>query len=261
MQVDTKKVQAFRAKFECKRLLVYSGNLGDKQVLDDFIPVVSGFKKSDLILYICGEGAQKKKLTKLVEETKADNIIFDSLLGDEEHEILLSAADACLLSEKTHKGKWLGPGICFASKMLSYMKHSKPILVYSGPESEVKGIVDEYDCGFSLKEDGSLKDTILEFIECEELQSKGIAGHVYYESFLSKYKPMSWIQLMERRIKERQKVEAEETSFLGKIGKGTGEILLRIVSIPLAVIVYGILAIPIKVSKKDDRTGRARNKE
>lgn len=251
--VDPKKVEEFRSGFETKRLLVYSGNLGDKQVLDDFIPVVSAFKKSELILYICGEGAQKKKLTTLVEETKADNIIFESLLGDEEHEILLSAADACLLSEKTHKGNWLGPGICFASKMLSYMKHSKPILVYSGPESEVKGIVDEYECGFSLEEGKDLKDVIQRFIECDDLNVKGLSGHVYYEAFLSKYKPMSWIHLMERRIKERQKVEVEETSFVGKILKGTGETLLRIVSIPLAVLIYGILAIPIKAGKKNDR--------
>jgi len=251
--VDESKVQAFRDQFDTKRLLVYSGNLGDKQVLDDFIPVVAEFDRSELVLYICGEGAQKKKLAKLVESHNAENIIFQSLLTDEEHEILLSAADACLLSEKTHKGLWLGPGICFASKMLSYMKHSKPVLVYSGQESEVRGIVEEYGCGFYLKPDQNLRELIKEFVDCDELHARGIAGHVYYESFLSKYKPMTWIQLMERRIQERQRVEAAETSFVGKTGKALGEILLRIVSIPLAVIIYGILAIPIKATKKDKK--------
>ena len=43
--VNGQKVRAFRSQFESKRLLVYSGNLGDKQVLDDFIPVVASLRR------------------------------------------------------------------------------------------------------------------------------------------------------------------------------------------------------------------------
>ena len=145
------------------------------------------------------------------------------MLADEDHEILLASADACLLSEKTHRGEWLSTGICFASKMLSYMKHAKPLLVYSGESSEVRGIVQETGCGFYLKHDGALKEMLQDFVGCEDLQAMGLAGHVFYESFLSKYKPMTWIQLMERRIEERQRIENEETSFIGKTGKIVGE--------------------------------------
>jgi colanic acid biosynthesis glycosyl transferase WcaI len=251
--VQMSKVRAFREQFPTRRLLVYSGNLGDKQVLDDFIPVVSAFPKEELMLYICGDGAQKKKLARLVEQHSSENVVFHSLLSDEEHEILLAAADACLLSEKTHKGKWLSPGICFASKLLSYMKHAKPIVIYASQESEVLQIVRNYECGFYLKEEQSIEALLREFIDCENLQPLGISGHVYYESFLSKFKPMTWIALMEQRIAEKHKIEVASRSMLGQLLKRSGEILLRVISIPLAVIVYGILAIPIKAGKKEKR--------
>lgn len=246
-QVDPERVEQFRNAYPSRRLLVYTGNLGDKQVLDDLIPAVATFKKSELTLVICGEGAQKKNLTRLVKETGADNIIFQGLLSDPDHEALLAAADACLLSEMTHRGTWLSPGICFASKMLSYLKHSKPIMVYGHPESEVVDIVKEHDCGFYLKPEQPVESLLQEFIDCENLQPKGLNGHEFYDSFQRKYDPVTWIQGVEHHIAEKQKIEQQTTSILGKIGKSTGAILLRVISFPLAVVLYGVLAIPIKL--------------
>ncbi|MEQ9824823.1 MAG: glycosyltransferase [Puniceicoccaceae bacterium] len=248
-QVDPDRVEHFRNAYPTRRLLVYTGNLGDKQVLDDLIPAVSAFEKSELMLVICGQGAQKKNLTRLVKENGADNIIFQGLLSDLDHEALLVAAHACLLSEMTHRGTWLSPGICFASKMLSYLKHSKPIMVYGHPESEVVDIVKEYDCGFYLKPEQSVESLLKEFIECEDLPRKGMNGHEYYDSFQRKYDPVTWIHLMEHHIAEKEKIEKQTTSIPGKIGKCTGAMVLRVISFPLAVLLYGVLAIPIKMRK------------
>jgi colanic acid biosynthesis glycosyl transferase WcaI len=252
---DLSKARELRASFPCRRLLLYSGNLGDKQVLDDVVEAVARYPKEQLMLVICGDGAQRKRLAKLVESKGCDNIRFQSLLSDDDHECYLAAADVCILSEKTQRGKWLSPGICFASKLLSYFKHAKPVLVYAGNESEVLGIVREYGCGFFLREAG-LDALLQECVdaESEELSAMGIAGHVYYESFLSKYKPMTWIALMERKIAERKRIEASQASLMGKVGTGFGEVLLRVVSIPLAVVLYGILALPIKVGSRDRRS-------
>ena len=187
-------VTTFRKSLNTRRLLVYSGNLGDKQVLDAFIPAVATFPKEELILYICGQGAQKTRLQKLIDTTAADNIRFESLLPDDEYRTLLTAADACVLSEMTHRGRWLSPGICFASKMLSYMKQGKPLFLYAGMDSEAAGIIRKEDCGFALREDQKLEELLSEFTQAsdETLEAMGKRSKEYYQHFTETYSVSPW---------------------------------------------------------------------
>jgi colanic acid biosynthesis glycosyl transferase WcaI len=189
-------VARFREKLKTKRLLVYSGNLGDKQVLDAFIPAVAQFNRDDLIFYICGQGAQKEHLQQLIDATGADNIIFESLLPEDEYRTLLAAADACVLSEMTHKGDWLSPGICFASKMLSYMKQKKPLLLYAGPGSEAAGIVEKENCGFSLKPDERIDDLLIRFQSADEesLRMMGNQAREFYDRFVETNNLSQWCE-------------------------------------------------------------------
>ena len=194
VEVSQEKVAAFRDKLRTRRLLVYSGNLGDKQVLDAFIPAVASFNREELLFYICGQGAQKQRLQELIDSTGADNIRFESLLPDEEYHTLLAAADACALSERTKKGEWLSPGICFASKMLSYMKQGKPLLLYAEEISEAASIVKKMNCGFTLGAEQDLRALLSEFLKCDEktLTSMGAQSHDFYGRFTQSHNVSQW---------------------------------------------------------------------
>ena len=187
-------VTVFRKTLNTRRLLVYSGNLGDKQVLDAFIPAVATFPKEELTLYICGQGAQKPRLQELIDKVAADNIRFESLLPDDEYRTLLAAADACVLSEMTHKGRWLSPGICFASKMLSYMKQGKPLFLYAGMDSEAAGIIRDENCGFALAEEQKLEKLLSEFTHAsdETLEAMGKRSRQCYHQFIETYGISPW---------------------------------------------------------------------
>lgn len=199
-EADITKIDIFRSKLGTKRLLVYSGNLGDKQVLDDLITEVLSFKKENLMFYICGQGAQRENLESFIAQQgkSAENIVLNSLLPDEEYRILLGAADACVLSEMTQKGQWLSPGICFASKMLSYMKQRKPLFVYAGSESEAVRIVETQECGFTLKPGQPLHELLQAFIETDDevLLKMGEHGKTYYQKYSSDYDLNHWIDSM-----------------------------------------------------------------
>ena len=194
VDIPEDKVAAFREKLQTRRLLVYSGNLGDKQVLDAFIPAVAAFKREELIFYICGQGAQKRHLQDLINTTNADNIRFESLLPDDEYHTLIAAADACALSEMTHKGAWLSPGICFASKMLSYMKQKKTLFLYAEEISEAVGIVKTEKCGFTLGADQSVETLLSDFLQCsdEALVAMGARSQRFYETFTQTHDLTRW---------------------------------------------------------------------
>ena len=194
-------VNAFRKSLNTKRLLVYSGNLGDKQVLDAFIPAVATFSKEELTLYICGQGAQKPRLQELIDKTAAENIRFESLLPDDEYRTLLTAADACVLSEMTHKGQWLSPGICFASKMLSYMKQGKPLLLYADMDSEASDIIRKENCGFALGEKQELEELLNTFVKTDDetLEAMGERSAQFYHDFTETYGVSPWCNVVLNR--------------------------------------------------------------
>jgi colanic acid biosynthesis glycosyl transferase WcaI len=196
--VELETIRTLREKLGARRLLVYTGNLGDKQVLDDLIPAIARYSPKEIIFYICGMGAQRSHLAELIEAEgdKADNIVFGELLPDDEFAALLASADACVLSEKTHRGRWLSPGICFASKMLSYLRQGKPLFVYADGESEVGQIVQNQKCGFALGDFGNLNAMLDAFLEASgsQLEEMGLRGKAFYHDFVQSHDLDAWLE-------------------------------------------------------------------
>ncbi|MGE9296132.1 MAG: glycosyltransferase [Puniceicoccales bacterium] len=241
-----KSVQALRATFPTKCLLVYTGNLGDKQVLDDVVRAASKFSREELILKICGEGAQRDSLEKIVQSCASDNIIFDTLLPNEEHERLLAAADVCLLSEKTHRGEWLTPGICFPSKMHSYLKHGKPLVYYGSSQAEVARVIAKWHCGFALKETQDAFALLKETLAADDLPIRGANGLAYLDAFNRDFAIEPWIKQVDQRM------TAQAGSFTATAQKSHNKppnILGNLTEF-LAVTTYTLLVILVKVFRR-----------
>lgn len=98
------KHESLRNKFgilESERVILYSGNLGEKQGLEIVINVAKSFKADvNLKFVICGSGGGRNRLVKLAEEAMLENVMFLPLQPYNELSNLLAMADLHLVLQK-----------------------------------------------------------------------------------------------------------------------------------------------------------------
>lgn len=128
-------------------LAVYSGNLGSKQGLDVLLDVASELKAneipaSQITLMICGDGAEKVRLTEKAEELGLDNLMFQPLLPYEDYKAILTAIDVSLVTQVLGSGKAF-----FPSKVLSILAAGCPILAVCDDESPLHESLSEANAG------------------------------------------------------------------------------------------------------------------
>jgi colanic acid biosynthesis glycosyl transferase WcaI len=83
------------------KIVLYSGNIGNKQGLDIILDVAENFKSNkDLKFIISGSGAYKKELKDLTLKRNIDNIIFRNLVPYSELPLLINSANIHLVIQK-----------------------------------------------------------------------------------------------------------------------------------------------------------------
>ncbi len=84
-----------------KRVVLYSGNLGEKQGLEIIIDCATYFRDDpDVIFLIVGDGASKGRLLHLVQAKGIDNVVFVPLQPTEQLPALLASADCHLVVQR-----------------------------------------------------------------------------------------------------------------------------------------------------------------
>lgn len=95
-----------------KKIVLYSGNMGEKQGLELVIHAANSLKgKNDIQFFMVGDGIVKKRLQKLSSDLNLKNIYFSPLLPYRSLPKLLASADCHLIIQK--KG---GSGCSFTIK-------------------------------------------------------------------------------------------------------------------------------------------------
>jgi colanic acid biosynthesis glycosyl transferase WcaI len=83
------------------KIVLYSGNLGEKQGLEIIVGVAERLKdRKDINFLLAGEGAAKRKLMEMVDQRKLDNVKFLPLRPYEELNRFLNMADLHLVLQK-----------------------------------------------------------------------------------------------------------------------------------------------------------------
>ncbi|MBE8719333.1 WcaI family glycosyltransferase [Sphingobacterium pedocola] len=84
------------------KIVLYSGNLGEKQGLDAILRAAAAFKADSSVKFvICGSGGGKDKLIRLAEESLLSNVFFFPLQPYEKLSALLAMADLHLVLQKS----------------------------------------------------------------------------------------------------------------------------------------------------------------
>ncbi|MDP2689315.1 MAG: glycosyltransferase WbuB [Deltaproteobacteria bacterium] len=149
--VDTDKVYPLSGKSplrdelgipDGKVVLLYSGNMGEKQGLDIIVKAAAALKeRMDMLFLLCGEGSAKKRL--LSSSKGLSNIRFIPLQPVERLNDLLNAADIHLLPQRADVADLVMP-----SKLLGICASGRPVVATAHPGTQVAEAVKR--CGVAV---------------------------------------------------------------------------------------------------------------
>ena len=126
-----------------KFVVMYSGNLGLCQRLEDIVEAANSLgERDDIVFVLIGEGASKSTLVSRVEQLRLNNIRFLPYQPKEELSASLSAADVHLVPVDPRVVSCLMP-----SKLYGILAAGRPVLAVAPEHCELAELVNELDVG------------------------------------------------------------------------------------------------------------------
>lgn len=150
-------------------LVLYSGNLGEKQGLELILEVAVKFRSVlNVKFIICGNGAYKTRLLELANQLRVNNVYFIPLQPEEEFNHFLNMADVHLIIQKNHASDLVMP-----SKLTTILAVGGHIIATAKPETTLYHVINDNDIGIVTAPDhaGELYHSILIMMEKPRMQS------------------------------------------------------------------------------------------
>ena len=123
-----------------KRVLLYSGNIGEKQGLEVVIEAAERLASiTELVFVVVGEGAGKARLLELVQHRRLSNVLFAPLQPYEDLPALLASADCHLVIQKRGAADAVLP-----SKLTNILAVGGNALITADPETSLGLLCDEF---------------------------------------------------------------------------------------------------------------------
>ena len=136
-----------RHGFEQRFVVMYSGNLGLTQRLEEFVLAAEMLVDEPRILFaFVGQGSQKAALESLVHDRNLPNVHFFDYQPKSELAQSLSAADLHLVPLTRELSQCLMP-----SKVYGILAAGRPYLTNAVPESELHRMTREFDLGLTVE--------------------------------------------------------------------------------------------------------------
>jgi len=165
---------------EKKFVVMYSGNIGLSQDLENVVAAADGLRGYEEIIFILvGEGALKEALFKMASSRKLENIKFLPYQQKRCLKYSLNAAHIHLIPLK--RGM---KGIIVPSKVYGIMAASKPFIAAVDEGSEIDSVVKRFGCGLVVKPSAveALKKAVLwAFRNQEQIEMMGQQGRKAFE--------------------------------------------------------------------------------
>lgn len=133
------------------KIILYSGNLGEKQGLEIILDVAQKFSNQPEIQFlICGSGGGKERLITLASELRLSNIRFFPLQPYEKLSALLSAADVHLVLQKKSASDLVMP-----SKLTGILSAGGCVIVTADPNTSLYDVIVENNIGIVVEPENS----------------------------------------------------------------------------------------------------------
>ncbi len=137
--LDDKTALRTKYGFDDKFVIIFGGNIGLPQKLENILAVAELFQPADKVLFfIVGQGTEKSKIEKLIQEKNIRNVIIKDSLPREDYQNIISVANCGLIS--LHENFTI-PNI--PSKSLSYFNAKIPVLAAIDENTDYGTIIQE----------------------------------------------------------------------------------------------------------------------
>lgn len=134
-----------------KKVILYSGNIGEKQGIEIIIEVAEALKESEAFFLIIGDGAFKKKLQDLAQSKRLENIKFFPLQPIELLPGILNIADLHLVLQKKAAADLVMP-----SKLTAILSVGGAAIVSAEKGTTLFDIVDQNKMGILIEPESAL---------------------------------------------------------------------------------------------------------
>jgi colanic acid biosynthesis glycosyl transferase WcaI len=202
--IDTKAIQpgsrenGLRASLGLDHHFVvsFAGIMGYSQDLETVLHSAKILKdQKDIVFLMVGNGVEKPKLQKLVQENQLNNIFFLPMQPKDKYPEVLSASDLCLATLRQEVKTPVVP-----SKILSIMAAGRPVLASLPLDGDAPRLIAEAQCGAAIppSDPEAMAQAILQLYQNPELREQmGAWGRRYAEQHLSLERAA---ELIEKRI-------------------------------------------------------------
>ena len=180
-------------------LVMYAGNIGNKQGLETLLDAAFMLRKQkDIVFFIVGEGARKAALLEKAQGMKLSNLRF---LGFQPRELLpemFSAADVLALTQQASV-----TDICMPSKLLYNMASATPLVAAVNDSSEASKTIRDADAGLVVEPENpeALADAMLQLHRSPPLRAQlGTNGRAFVETHFEKSKILGQFEALLREM-------------------------------------------------------------
>lgn len=175
----------YKENFDPQFVVMYSGNMGLSQDLENVIHTADLLKeKNDILFVLIGEGASKKRLVDLSDSLGLKNVKFLTYQDKKDLKLTLGAAHIHLAPMKKGMG-----GVIVPSKIYGIMAAGKPYIAALDKESEVYQITEELNCGININPSDveELKKAVVwAYRHQSEIEKMGENGRKALEKYYSR---------------------------------------------------------------------------
>ena len=166
--------------------IMYSGNFGKKQNLDQLVPLIKRLsdETNSIRVVMRGDGSEKKRLERLFSEAGISNTEFAPLVPSDELVRSLQSASIHLVPQALNVANYALP-----SKLFSIMAAGRPFVCIAEPGSPLDLLTQESGAGVCVSPDQ--QDRLFEAIvslagNAAELEAKGKNGRAYVGTYMKK---------------------------------------------------------------------------
>lgn len=182
--VPLQDMQALRESLqlpEDKKIILYSGNIGEKQGLETVIDVAERFVDRCYLFVIVGQGGGKKRLEKMVGERGLHNVVFHTLQAYDALPALLRLAACHLVIQRRGAADAVLP-----SKLTNILAVGGNAVITAEPETELGQLCEAYPGIAVCVEPESVEALACGIERCWQLPLYNTVAREYAERTLEK---------------------------------------------------------------------------
>jgi colanic acid biosynthesis glycosyl transferase WcaI len=180
-------------------LVLYAGNMGEKQGLDLVLNVAERLKDREEIRFaMVGAGAARERLERVARDRNLRNLRFFPVQSLERLPLMLAAGDIHLVVQRREAADLVMP-----SKLTNILAAGRPTIATVDPGTAVYDVLEGHDCGLATPPDDATELTrgIVALAEDAEFRGRlGRNARRYAETYLQKEPILSGFETEIRRL-------------------------------------------------------------